>query len=446
MPRTEIWFRFLPRPLRSRIAGRPNLWRILTNIVWLFGDRILRLGAGLLISVWIARYLGPAQFGLLSYAAAFVGLFLPVAMLGLDQVVVRDLVNQPDRRNEILGTALAIRLLAGFLSLAAAIVIIMTMRPDESLLQVLVALVGATLVLQAFDTVDLAFQSEVRSKYSVMARNASFLTVAAVRLVLILAAAPLVAFAAAIAAEALLTAVGLVVVFRMRGESLRIWRFARTRAIALIQAAWPLMFSGLAIAIYMRIDQVMIGEMLPGDQAEVGIYAAAVRISEVWYFIPGAVISSVAPALIHAKKSDPSLYARRTQQLFSSLAILGYAVAIPVSLLAGPLVRLLYGAGFSAAGPTLAVHVWAGLFVCLGLAQSSWLLNEGLTRLTLVSTALGAIINIGLNLLLIPDYGSFGAAIATLISYATTVVVIGFFYAPTRPMGWMMLKAMLLRR
>jgi O-antigen/teichoic acid export membrane protein len=444
MPRTEIWFRFLPRPLRSRLAGRPNLWRILTNIVWLFGDRFLRLGVGLVLSVWIARYLGPVQFGVLNYAIAFVGLFLPVAMLGLDQVVVRDLVNQPDRRDEILGTAFGLKLLSGFLSLGAAIVVIVLLRPADGLLHLLVVLSGTTLVVQAFDTIDLSFQSQVRSKFPVIARNASFLTVAAIRLALILTAAPLVAFAAAISLEATLTAIGLVGVYWLSGASLRSWRPVRPRAASLLRASWPLMFSGLAIAIYMRIDQVMLGEML-GDEAEVGIYAAAVRISEVWYFIPTAVVSSVAPALIQARTRDAGLYARRVQQLLNSMALLGYAVAIPVTLLAGPMMWL-YGAEFAGGGPTLAVHIWAGLFVCLGLAQNAWLLNEGLTRFTLASTVLGAALNIGLNLILIPDYGSLGAAIATLISYGITVAVVCFFYEPTRPIGRMILKAMLIRR
>jgi PST family polysaccharide transporter len=445
MAQFEILTRYLPASLRDRLEGRANLWRIVANIVWLFGDRILRLGVGLLISVWIARYLGREGFGLLSYSLAFVELFLPAAMLGLSQIVVRDLVNEPERRHETLGTAFVLRLAAGGASLAAAVAAIMVLNPGDGLSHLLVLLMATTLLWQAFDTIDLSFQAQVRSKYAVIARNSSFLVLAVVRLILVLTAAPLVAFAAAVAVEGLLTAVGLVVAHRICGESMRLWRVARSRATALLRASWPLMFSGLAIAVYMRIDQVMLGEML-NDPAEVGLYAAAVRISELWYFIPGAVVSSVAPALIQAKKNDAQLYERRIQQLLNFMALLAYAVAIPVSLLAGPLVWLLYGADFVAARATLAVHVWAGLFVCLGLAQNTWLLNEGLTRFTLASTALGAALNVALNLVLIPDYGAFGAAIATLVSYGITVVVIGFLYAPTRPMGWMILKAMLLRR
>jgi PST family polysaccharide transporter len=440
----RIWVERLPALLRERLEGRPNLLRAMVNVGWLSFDRILRLGVGLLITVWIARYLGPEEFGILNYAVAYVGLFLPVAMLGLDQVVLRDLVQHSDRSGETLGTAFGLKLFAGIASYAMAISVAIVSKPNEPLLHTMIALVGGVLISQSMDTVDFWFLSQVRAKNTVIARNASFLVVSCVRLGLLIGSASLIAFGAAAALEAVLTAIALLVAYRLTAGHFRTWRLTRQRAWELMRVSWPLVFSHIAITIYMKIDQVMLLELLQ-DEMEVGVYAAAVRISEVWYFIPTAIVSSVMPALIRSRQTDSALYEKRTQQLLSKLAILAYAVAIPVTLLAAPMVHLLFGSEYGAAAPTLAVHIWAGLFVCLGLAQNAWLINEGYTRFTLVSTVCGAVLNIGLNFALIPTYKSLGAAVATLVSYGITVAVLGAFYRPTQTMARMIFKAMLLR-
>jgi O-antigen/teichoic acid export membrane protein len=443
-PPTETWTRYLPPPLRERLAGRPNLWRIIANVGWLFADRIVRLVVGLVIGVWVARYLGPEQFGLLNYAVAYVGLFLPFAMLGLDLIVVRDLAQDHAGARQILGTAFWLKLIAGTLAYAAAVVLIVALKPDEHALHAFVVLVGAILVCQSFDVVDFWFQAHVRAKYTVIARNTSFLIVSAVRLTLILIAAPVLAFAAAAGLEAFLSAVALIIAYKLTGEHLRNWRTTAGRICALVRVSWPMLFTSVAVTIYMRVDLVMLGEMR-GD-AEVGIYAAALRVSELWYIIPGAIVSSVAPAIAQAKKSNEVVYLDRLQKLHNVMAIAGYAVAIPITFLAGPIVAVLFGSEFARAAPTLAIHIWAGVFVNLGGAYGLWMINEGQTVYLSVSTAIGAMINVVINLLLIPDYGAVGAAIATLISYGSTVAILSVVYKPTRPVGRMILKALVLKR
>jgi PST family polysaccharide transporter len=400
------------------------------------------MAVGLLVGVWIARYLGPSEFGLLNYAIAFVSLITPIALLGLDQVVLRDLVNQPDRARETLGTAFGLKALAGCLTWVLALVVIALTREDTQM-RAIVALAAAPLFFQAFDTVALWFQSQVRSKYAVIARNVSFMAVAVLRILLILAGAPLLWFAAAVAAEALFTALGLIVAYLRCGERFLAWHGTRARAIELLRSSWPLLFSTLAIAVYMKVAQIMLGQML--DSSEVGIYAAALRISEVWYFIPGAIVASVAPTLINAKRTDLALYQRRMEQLLRAMALLGYAVAVTVTFIASPLTWALYGPEYAAAGPVLSLHVWAGVLVCLGGAQHAWLINEGYTIFAMISTAVGAIVNVAFNSLLIPVQGAFGAAIATLISYGVVVLVTCFFFRPTVSLGRMTVKALLLR-
>jgi O-antigen/teichoic acid export membrane protein len=439
----ESWTRYLPAPLRSRLEGRHNLLRILANVCWLFADQILRLCVGLLVAIWVTRHLGPEQFGALNYSLAIVALLTPIAVFGLDNLLVRDLVREPARSQETVGTAFMLRLLAGVVTLAVAIAASVGLNRDDPLQQLLTVVVSVMLPLHAFNTIDFWFQAHVRSKYSVLARNASLLVVSAIRIALVLTKAPLVAFAIAYALESLLTALALVVAYRHHGLRLRDWRPTVARSRELLGTSWPLMLSALGLAISMRIDQLLLAE-LRGD-ADLGIYAAAVRVSELWYIIPNAILLSVAPTLTAAKRSDPALYERRVRQALKTMAGLAYLVAIPITLVSGPLIYLLYGSQFADAGATLAIHIWAALFYSVGGVLTLWLVNEGLTWFSLISTSAGALANVILNLALIPAYGPNGAAIATVVSYAITFVAITFLFRATRPFGRMMLRALLLR-
>jgi PST family polysaccharide transporter len=179
-----------------------------------------------------------------------------------------------------------------------------------------------------------------------------------------------------------------------------------------------------------------------GDHA-VGVYSAAVRISEIWYFIPLAIASSVTPALIEVKKVSEELYYRRIAKLFRLVAGIAFAIAIPMTFASNLVMDVLYGRDYIEAGPVLAIHIWAAVFVFLGVAQGPWTVNEGLTKLALFRTAVGAIVNIALNLVLIPGYGVIGAAIATIISYALSAFVLNAFSARTRRIFFLQLNAMI---
>ena len=277
---------------------RSDAKKIVANIGWLSLDKLLHALVGLLVGVWITRYLGPEQFGLLSYTQAFVALFSVLASLGMDVIVVRNIVRNPDIAGETLGTAFIMRLAAGLLTLCLTILAISVMYPHDQLIKLLVAIIAAGTVFQAFDIIDLWFQARVCSKYTVYAKNAAFLAVSLLKVVLILKEASLVAFALAGLAEVIIGSVGMVIVYRASGQSLAKWRGSLARGKDLFRDSWPLIFSSMVIMIYMRIDQIMLREML-GDNS-VGVYSAAVRLAEVWYFIPMAVVPSVFPSIVEA--------------------------------------------------------------------------------------------------------------------------------------------------
>ena len=413
---TPVWLKRLPKFLQDRIEYRPNLQKALTNTGWLFGDKILRMGVGLLVGVWVARYLGPEQFGLMNYAMAIVALFGAVASLGLNGVVVRDLVQDPDSAKTTLGTAFLLEFIGGFLAFGLAIVTIGFARPGDSLAKLMVAVLGFVMVFKSTEVVKHWFESQVESKYVVWMESGVFLLLALVKIGLILAEAPLMAFVWAAFVEGALVAVGLLGVFAWRGGAMHAWRVRFSRAKSLLNEGWPLILSGLAVMVYMRIDQIMLGQML-GDEV-VGIYSAAVRISEIWYFIPVVIAASVFPSIIEAKKQSEALYYQRLQKLYDLMVLVAFAVAIPMTFLSHGLVDLLFGVDFAGAGAVLAIHVWAGVFTCLGVASGNWFLLENMSTRMFYRTALGALINIALNLILIPSHGAQGAAIATLVSYS----------------------------
>ncbi|MEH2284445.1 MAG: flippase [Nostoc sp.] len=414
----------------STFKSRSGLRAIIANTGWLFADRILRMGASLVVGVWVARYLGVQQYGLFNYALAFVALFSPIFTLGLDDVVVRHLVRQSSNKEEILGTTFWLKFLGGIASVLLAVSTMFFLGEQETLKIWLVAILGIAGIFRASDTIELWFQSQVQSKYTVIAKNTAFLLNTVIKIALILTKAPLLAFALVTLAEFAMSAIGLLIVYQVKGASLWLWRWSFAATKTLLKESLPLIFSGFAIMIFMRIDQVMLGQMI-GD-SEVGVYSAAVRISEIWYFIPGAIVSSVAPAIYAAKEKSESLYYQRIGQLLSLMTCISLAIALPMSFLSDKIIMVMFGSGYAEAGAILAVHIWTSLFVFMGLATSPWFIAEGLNHVSLGKTLFGAILNIVLNLFLIPKYAGLGAAIATIISQASAAFICNAFDSRTQ--------------
>ena len=425
-------------PLFKNSTG---LYQILANISWLFADRILRMGFGLIVGVWVARYLGVQQFGIVNYATAFVAIFNPLATLGLDVVVVRRLVADPAQQQQILGTSFWMRFVAGWLTWAIAIIGVYVLRPDDRTMIVTVTILGAASIFQSIDTIDLWFQSQVQSKYSVLAKNAAFLATASIKVGLIVIQAPLLAFVSLILLEAILGAVGLLVVYKKQGHLIKLWQWSRELARDLLRESLPLILSGLTIMIYMRIDQIMLGQMV-GDKA-VGIYSAATRISEVWYFVPMTVSSSVMPSIFKAKEIGEELYYQRIGNLNRGLVWLAIMVAIVMTFVAKPLILILFGDNYLESGTILAIHIWASVFVFTGVATSGWFIAENLTYLSLYRTLSGAIVNILLNIFLIPLYGGIGAAIATVIAQAVASLITNGINPKTRKLFRLQIRSLL---
>ncbi len=344
--------------VRDRLEGwkaaldRPGVRKVAHNTLWLFLDRLIRLGVGLLVGVAVARYLGPDRFGRLNYVMAFVTLFATTITAGTDSVVVRDLARDPGRANAILSAAASVRLVATPIVLLIVAGAALAMHGSDAPMLWLIAVYATSLLFRPVDVVDLWFQAETNMRPTVWARNLAFFVVSVVKVCLLLAGASLLAFLAVEPLAAALTAVFLLLAYRAAG---RRWTVAGTRWDEVrrqLQAGAPLLLSGVAIVIYMRIDQVMLEHLAGGGAREVGLYSAAQRLSEVWYFLPMAVSSSVFPTLVRTRAADEVRYLERLRWLFSAMAVVAVAVALGTTLLSSLLIRIVFGSGYAGAGPS----------------------------------------------------------------------------------------------
>jgi len=387
--------------------------RYFVNTSWLMGQRVLSMVVALFVGVYVARYLGPEQFGLLSYAGSFAGLFTALATLGLDGIMVRELVKTPERRDELLGTAFWLKA-GGAILMWIGIAAAVPFAHNDIQTNILIVIIAFAVIFQAFNVIDLNYQAEVKSKYVVYAQLASLVISSITKLVFVWIAAPLVWFACVFLLDAVVLAAGMTAMYLKNTGKIWYWKWRWQTAKLLLRDSWPLILSGMVIAIYMKIDQVMIKEML--DAGAVGNYAAAVRLSEAWYFIPAAITSSVFPAIINAKKQSEELYYQRLQKLYDLMVWLAVAIALPTTFLAPWVIRVLYGEAFLPAAGVLSIHIWAGVFIFLGFVSGRWIIAENVQYIATIRSAAGAMMNVTLNIVFIPKYGINGAAIATFFS------------------------------
>ncbi len=437
----RAWTRYLPGCIKRRIEANPHLLEIIGNFGWMMGDKVTRAVVNLLVGAWMASYLGPSLYGEFSYAFAISMLFVPVAMLGLDYIAIRELIKEPSRRDEVLGTVFSLMLASGVVIFVLANATIRIFRPQDPLAHWLVAIMSGGAVFQTLIAIEFWFESQLQWKFTVYARNTAFMLINLARIVMIIQKAPLLAFAWASLAEVVIGSAGLVIVYRANGLHLKAWRYSRTLAGTFLKDGWPLACSVFMTMVYLKIDQVMLGTMAGNEQ--VGLYAAAVRLTDAINFIPVAICSSVFPAIVAASKANEQLFYARMQKLYNLMAFVSYSVAIPIMFLSGTIVDALFGAAYRTTGPLLAALVWAGLFTSLSTARHVFMVSQNWLRINLISTFLACLLNILLNYYLIPGYGAMGAVIASLISYWFAVHGTCFLFKPLRATGWMLTKAMI---
>ncbi len=380
---------------------------------------------------------------MLSYAISLTALFASASHMGLGGLVVREIVKNKEERSVILGTSLALKMIGALLGYA--LLMLYAYKSEGWLTEnfYLILLVSTTMLVLPFSgIITFWFESQVQGKYISVAQLSGALSGAALKVLFVVLGASLTYFAFAHIVQSLITGALLLFLFQKRSIfSIASWKFSVDKAKELLASGWVIFLGSFFAVIYLKIDQVMLRWMV-GDTA-VGVYSVASTMSEVWYFIPTAIVASFFPRLIELKKEDSGLYHKKLQQIFDILFIIALAVAIAVNLLAPHLIGLLFGAVYQDAGAILVIHVWAALFIFMRAALSKWILVENLLVFSMITQGFGALVNVILNFYLIPLFGGQGAAIATLISYATASYFSLLVTPKSREVFVMMSRAML---
>ncbi len=427
--------------LRGALSHR-GFRRYFKNTGWLISERILRMVSGFFIGVWVARYLGPEKFGVLSFVMAFIGLLGPFSALGFSSIVTRDMAKGEKDLDTLVSTTVGFRFVGGLFILLIGTVYMCITKDQPIFTYIALILAGAALVRKSFEPIEFYFRAHVLAEKIATAKVLGISLAVAAKVTLILLKFDVIYFALVILLEAAVSALALVLFFRTQPHRVRLAAFSPTRGFALLKESWWLIFSGIFSTIYLKIDQIMIGELL--DSNEVGQYSAAVKISTFVYFIPLAIKQSLLPALVNAKKKSEVLYTRRLRELFLLVVILSYIIMVPIVLLGEPLITLLFGEAYQSAGRVLRWHIISALFIFIAVPRNLWITNESFFHLKLIGTVSGGVINIALNILLLPHFGIIAAAWSTLISYAAATILSNLFFSRSRVIFLEQIKAILL--
>ncbi len=416
-----------------------GLRRATRSIGWLGLEQAVRMVAGLAVGVYVARHLGPDGYGVIGYATALMLIGGALSRMGLPEIVTRDLVRDPAARDLTLGSAFVLRLCGGLLAYGVLLLYGLHAATDSQT-RLAVLIIGAGVLAQPFDMASAWFHARQRLAYTALARLTGVLATAALRIGFVVTGKPLLWFAWPVVAEIAIGAALILAAYaRVAGNPLR-WRVGWDSLRALLAAALPLTLAIATNELSLRLPQVLLVHW--ATTADAGYYAAAMRLSEGLYLLPVIACTALFPAVVRAHASGPHVYARRMEALYGVLLWGGLAVALPLSLLAPWLIRLLFGPDYAPAAEVLRIHAWSLPLVGLGAARARTLITEGLTWFKLFSAAVTLACGLLLAWWLIPALGAAGAAWASAAPRLIGAVAINFLFAPTRPQGVMMLRAL----
>ncbi len=399
--------------MKESIA-RPEVKKHSINLGWMFFGRLGGMAISFIATAYMARNLGPTNYGQLSYALSYVGLFSFLATLGIEQILYRDLIKFPEKRNVYMGSALGIRLFSAIVAVILCVLSAMIWSTkDVSLF--LIFIVSLTFVFSSFQLLSYEFQAEAKAKYPSFVSLGVVIILNILKIAVIASGQGVIYLALVLLAEPVLYGIGLIY-FRIREYgTIRDWRYDKKVAASILKDSFPLIFASAFFAVYARIDQVMIKQMLNAES--VGLYDSAVRISELFYFIPNIIVGGLFPAIVNSRKSSDALYAIRTRKLFWLITLLSILTAVVTALFSKYFILIIFGAGFLGALSVLNIYIWSNIGAAINLLMQNLLIAENLTKIVSGTIFLGMITNVLLNLYLIPHYGMEGAAFASLLSY-----------------------------
>ena len=418
-----------------------NKKRVIANMSWLMGGKIVNMILSFFVSLATARYLGPSNFGSINYVAAYVSFFSSIASLGLSVIVIKEVSSGEEDDNKVIWTGILMRFLTAVASTIAVVAFFAIAKRNDPLLVPIAALESIAILASAFDTFMYWFQGKLLGKYVSIAGVIAYLAMSLYRLYLLANGADILWFAFATSVDTLVLALVLFIFYVKENGFRPVISLPLGRK--LLKQSYHYLISGLIAILYSKIDQIMLGDML--DKASVGLYSAALTIAGLWGMIPSAFIQSVSPILYKNAQTDRGMFLKRLKQSYAGIWFLNVCWSLAISLFSYWVVLLLYGAEYMGARKALIIVVWYSGISSLGSLTQVYLATENKNKYINYFALAGLVTDVALNALLIPHFGITGAAVATLATYCVIHIVMPLVIKDTREAAVLILQGMIFR-
>lgn len=402
--------------------------RFIGNTNWLIFQNIYSMGLSLVVGALSARYLGPSNYGLIGYGTSLVNLFTAISQLGLDSILMNEIISHPEKKGEIIGTSLCMRIASSIVSFLCVLILVAVIEPGNYILWIITALQAFAIVCKVYELLNEWFLSELKSKYYVIANICGQTAVAFWKILLLMLGASVLWFGASTTVQALVCGIIIAVIF-WKSKDFNL-SFSMPTAKGLFDKSKHYVLAGLAIALYTQMDKVMLGKMM--GEKEVGFYTAAMTIAMLWEFIPTAIINSSRTVILEAKTKNEEEYQRKLKILLFTISIMGIAVGIAVQIFGKLAVLILYGKEYLPAVTALKLLIWSTTFAMLGVARNIWSVAEDKNRYSKNYTICGGVFNLAFNALTIPVWGMTGAVLGTLLAQIVVSLISPLFWKETR--------------
>lgn len=414
--------------------------KVTRNASWIIAGRVYHMLLAFFVGLLTARYLGPSNFGLINYAATYTSFFASFCTLGINSVIVKNFVDHPDEEGETVGSAIVLRTVSSVLSVLMMVCITLIADKGETTTHIVVFLCGIGVVFQVMDTLDYWFQSKLESKYSAFATVISYTVVSAYKVWLLATGKSVEWFAISTSIDYMVVAVVLIVMYKKHNGPQ--FKCSVRKAKELFFSSYHFILAGLMVSIYGSTDKFMLKQML--NESEVGFYSTAVSLCNTWVFLLTAIIDSLYPVVLQSF-DNKKLFERKNKQLYAIVFYVSVGVSLLFSLLASPIVSILYGDAYAPAAAPLRIITWYTAFSYLGVARNAWVVSYSKQNYLKYLYIGAAITNVLLNALMIPLWGASGAALASLLTQISTILLFPALIKDLQPNVKLMIDAILLK-
>ena len=411
------------------------------NAGWIIGCKIVQMFISFFVSLLTARYLGPSNYGLIGYASAYIAFFASFCTLGINSIIIKDFVEDPDGEGTAIGSALILRMISSILSALTIIGLVAIIDRNEPQTILIVALCAIAVPFHIFDTLNYWFQAKYQSKIPSIATLIAYIVTAIYKIILLITGKDVRWFALATAVDYICIAIVLLIAYKKyNGPKLK---FSKNKSRNLLKNSKHFILAGMMVAIYGQTDKLMLKQML--SETAVGYYSVATSICSIWVFILSAVIDSINPTIFRLNEKNEEQFNRKNKQLYAIVFYLSVFVSLMFTLFGGLAVKILYGQAYLPAVNPLRIITWYTAFSYLGVARNAWIVSKGKQKYLKYLYISAAILNVVFNLIFIPLWGASGAAFASLLTQIGTSIILPCFIKALRPNVKLMLEAIILK-